>query len=236
MQQHVCPDGPTEWRQLDRCPGILIGDDGTIIGRSGRRLKAERGKYLVVQTKSPDGRWRATRAHVLVCEAFHGPKPEGDWEVAHGNGVPGDDCASNLRWATPKGNAADTLEHGTRRQPKLTPRKVRAIRQAFEGGATLPELARRYGVSRGLLSAMMAGKVWTHVEAPPRDEQEWARRKVVGRPGEQCPTVKLTEADVVQIRARVAAGESMYSLAPQYGVSDATIRDAVARRTWKHVP
>lgn len=236
MSPHVCLSEPTEWRTLDHCPGILIGDDGTIVGRSGRHLKAERGEYLVVATRTLEGEKRLTRAHVLVCEAFHGPRPGPGHEVAHGNGIRGDDCASNLRWDTPKGNQADTLIHGTRRQLKLTASKVREIRAAFELGATALDLAERYGISGGLMSALVAGRIWAHVPVVSRDEQRWSRRRVPGGQGEQCPTHKLTEADVIEIRARAAAGESMYSLGPRYGVSQATIADAVHRRTWKHVP
>jgi hypothetical protein len=235
VQSHACPPGPTEWRTLDRYPGILIGDDGTIVGRSGRHLKAEHGDYLVVLTRTPEGKKHLTRAHVLVCEAFHGPRPTPDHEVAHGNGVRGDDCADNLRWDTRKGNQADTLIHGTRKR-KLDEATVREIREAFEAGSTQPELAKRYDISNGLLVPLLTGRIWSHVPVVPRDERRWAKRVVGGGSGEQCPTHKLTEREVIEIRKRVRAGESMYSIGPKYGVSQATIADAVHRRTWKHVP
>jgi HNH endonuclease len=236
IQPHVCIDSSeVEWRGLERYPGILIGSDGTIVGRSGKHLRAERGRYLVVRTKTSDGQWQMVRGHVLVCEAFHGPKPGANYEVAHGNGVRGDDCATNLRWDTKKGNAADTLPHGTRRT-KLTARKVLAIRRAFEAGATIPQIAKRYHVSKGLLPPLLTGRTWSHVRQIERDPQRWEARMIAGRPGEQCPTHKLTQDQVVEIRSRVAAGQSMYSLAPQYGVAERTIADAVHRRTWRHVP
>lgn len=47
---------------------------------------------------------------------------------------------------------------------------------------------------------------------------------------------KLTADDIMSIRRRVADGESMYSVAKEYSVNDATIYDAVRRRTWAHVP
>ena len=46
---------------------------------------------------------------------------------------------------------------------------------------------------------------------------------------------KLTEADVVYVRARVAAGVSTYVLAAELGVWRSTIGQIVNRRTWKHV-
>jgi HNH endonuclease/NUMOD4 motif len=38
--------------------------------------------------------------HVLVCTAFHGPKPAPGYEVRHLNGIKGDDRADNLAWGT----------------------------------------------------------------------------------------------------------------------------------------
>ena len=54
--------------------------------------------------------------HVLICEAFHGPRPSPypAWHACHTNGDPLDNRPSNLRWATPKENMADQYIHGTR--------------------------------------------------------------------------------------------------------------------------
>jgi hypothetical protein len=46
---------------------------------------------------------------------------------------------------------------------------------------------------------------------------------------------KLTEADVRSIRARRATGEAVATLAGDYRMSLATIRQIVDRRSWKHV-
>jgi len=54
--------------------------------------------------------------------------------------------------------------------------------------------------------------------------------------GEGHPAAKLTEVDVVRIRARCAAGESLRSVANAFGVSRTSIRMIVRRRTWSHVP
>lgn len=53
--------------------------------------------------------------------------------------------------------------------------------------------------------------------------------------GERHGSVRLTEGAVVEIRARVAAGAQQRAVAPEYGVSEGTINDLVARRTWAHV-
>jgi len=46
---------------------------------------------------------------------------------------------------------------------------------------------------------------------------------------------KLHEGLVPTIRVRVAAGESMCSLAREFGVTPAAIRQLFLRRTWRHV-
>ena len=54
--------------------------------------------------------------------------------------------------------------------------------------------------------------------------------------GEAHPAAKLTESDVISIRARCAAGESLRHVASAYGVSRTNIRMIIQRRTWSHVP
>lgn len=39
------------------------------------------------------------KVHILVCSAFHGPKPK-DHEVGHSDDVRGNNAATNLRWVT----------------------------------------------------------------------------------------------------------------------------------------
>lgn len=46
---------------------------------------------------------------------------------------------------------------------------------------------------------------------------------------------RLTEATVLEIRRRFAAGETGPSLAAEFGVTDGCITDAVNGRSWKHV-
>lgn len=55
--------------------------------------------------------------------------------------------------------------------------------------------------------------------------------------GEVHHAARLTEADVVAIRARYAAGGCSYKgLAREYGVYDQAIMKAVTGRTWARVP
>lgn len=53
--------------------------------------------------------------------------------------------------------------------------------------------------------------------------------------GEQHHNAALTEETVRIIRERRRSGETLVSLATSFGVTGATICDAIKRRTWKHV-
>ena len=59
------------------------------------------------------------KVHQLVCEAFHGPRPEG-MEVRHGNGWKPDNRALNLSWGTRPENTLDQVEHGTHNNARKT--------------------------------------------------------------------------------------------------------------------
>lgn len=53
--------------------------------------------------------------------------------------------------------------------------------------------------------------------------------------GSESPNAKLTEIEVRMIRQRIQAGESLSSLADDYGVSVAQISYIKTRKQWKHV-
>ncbi|MFK4871674.1 NUMOD4 domain-containing protein [Novosphingobium sp. ZW T3_23] len=103
--------------------------------------------------------------HRLVCEAFHGPAPEGH-EAAHNDGVRTNCDESNLRWATPAENTADRDKHGTMRRgedhpgAKLTIHDVRRIRSSQQSG---PSLARQFGVCRSVITKIRSRKIWKSV-------------------------------------------------------------------------
>jgi hypothetical protein len=54
--------------------------------------------------------------------------------------------------------------------------------------------------------------------------------------GERQWLAKFTEAQIREIRARVASGEiTQYKLAKEYGVTEGCINSIIKRRSWKHV-
>ncbi len=53
-------------------------------------------------------------------------------------------------------------------------------------------------------------------------------------PGEKCPSSKLKEKDVIEIR-KLYPEVSSKELASRYGVTDVNIRMIFNRKTWKHI-
>jgi len=104
-------------------------------------------------------------AHHLMCIWTHGDRPSEDFETAHscGNRL----CCNprHLRWATPAGNSADRLTHGTdargEKSPtaKLTAQQVRLIRR-LRGVVTQRDLAILTGVYFNHISKIHRGEIW----------------------------------------------------------------------------
>lgn len=156
-----------EYRAIPSHPAYLAGADGSIIGKSGKllRLQISDTGYRSFQAQV-DGRGVRVYAHIAVCEAFHGSRPDGK-EVAHVNGNPGDNRPENLRWKTRTENHADKRQHGTHREgeqigwAKLTEQAVREIRKL--DGLTTVEVGRRFGVSPAAITHIRSGRNWKHV-------------------------------------------------------------------------
>lgn len=64
---------------------------------------------------SRDGFYRRGNVHRLVLMAFVGPAPDG-FEALHGDGDPGNNHLSNLRWGSRSENLLDRVRHGIHHQ------------------------------------------------------------------------------------------------------------------------
>lgn len=138
-----------EWRPIPGHPGYEASSLGQIRSRwivggahnRGRRLGPQwrivRGSvnvygYRQLAVLSETGS-RSITAHILIAEAFHGPRPEEGWEVRHLNGVKLDLRAENLQWGTRTEQRLDDVRHG--RHPNA--RKTHCKRgHPFDGANT----------------------------------------------------------------------------------------------------
>ena len=112
---------------------------------------------------------RPIGVHVLVADAFLGPKPFTTAQVRHLDGDTANNCASNLAWGTATENAADRLRHGRyargAKHPgaKLTEEQVRSLLVRRADGEKVRDLAAAYSVSVSTIEAIIYGKQWKHI-------------------------------------------------------------------------
>jgi hypothetical protein len=148
-------------------PRLIVGDDGSVIGPSGKTLKhfPDKNGYRRINIYTA-GQWRQLSVHRLVCETFIGLS---DLGVAHIDGDPANNQLDNLRWSTQVENEADKREHGRmllgsrHHQAKLNETNVRTIREQRALGVSLAALANSYGVSRATISRIALRKTWRHI-------------------------------------------------------------------------
>lgn len=161
------------WKQIADFPDYFISDHGRVASlRSGeaRLMKGGPGtspmRYLRVTLTRTDGKKFARNIHVLVAEAFHGPRPDGMWAL-HRNGDVADCSAGNVYWGTPQDNSDDRVAHGRsgpgEKNPnvKLDRAKVALIRDKYaDGDATQAQLAAEFGVRQAHVSRILDGRSW----------------------------------------------------------------------------
>ena len=87
---------------------------GTVRVQHGRVLVPQntRKGHLKVTLCPGDGTEQNRFVHVLVCEAFRGPRPPGQ-ETRHLDGDPKNNALVNLKWGTRSENTKDSIRHGT---------------------------------------------------------------------------------------------------------------------------
>ena len=79
--------------------------------RPGRFMRTSNTHYLSVAL-CREGRQRSFGVHILVCAAFHGPKPFPKAEVRHLDGDGTNNVTDNLCWGTRSENMQDIIRHG----------------------------------------------------------------------------------------------------------------------------
>ncbi len=125
------------------------------------------GYHFVILSEEP--RRKTVTIHILVCEAFHGSKPDPTWEVAHLNGTRADNRSENLRWVSPKENQSHRVAHGTHIRGEdivhavMSEITAKEILERFRAGTRQRDLMREFGFKRGTIWALVRGKSWKHL-------------------------------------------------------------------------
>lgn len=186
MQEQLnLPESLEEWRDV-------VGWEGwyevSSLGRvrrvkpyhglyAGHVLKSGVGThgYLALRLHQP-GRGHTRTVHSLVAEAFIGPLEDG-FEVNHKDANKLNPRATNLEYIPHLKNVRHSIEHGltlNRYQlpalpgsqhggAKLTEADVLAMRALPRRRGLGRELARKHGVTEGIISEILSGKRWRHV-------------------------------------------------------------------------
>lgn len=179
-----------KWMHVEGWPGYGVSSLGRVcswkhpgpgrmrvidFGRAPIFLQPDaRNGYLAVTLAQSGKKNRRASVHVLVLEAFVGPRPA----RMHGCHLDGDrrnNRLENLRWASARENNAHKFAHGTTQRgeragtAKLTARDVAAIRRLLRAGHSAQRIARRYGVHRNSILNIKIGKTWAKANPRPGD-------------------------------------------------------------------
>ncbi len=247
-----------EWRAVAGFPGYEASDLGRVRSwrsRNGRgAAKAPRilshgtiHGYPVVCMQGGAKGQHTRFVHALVLNAFVGPCPEG-MECLHWDGCRENPKLENLRWGTPKENAADKERHG------------RIARGERHGSATKPHRVPRgdrHGsrihpdrVARGERHGSK-----TKPESVLRGDKHWSRKhpkiyngvrvenlrkalKVVDRRGEKNARAVLSEETAKLIIADLDGGMRPCDAVRKYadqGATESRVSDISTGRCWTHL-
>ncbi len=170
-----------EYRPIEGFPGYEIGSDGSVWSSSilrswnrGKRVllstRCDRDGYLRVRLVREGVRKRFNKMiHVLMIEAFVGPRPDG-YVCRHLNGINTDNRLENLAWGTPQDNSDDRARHGRTVRgsrfwsARLSENDVRQIRE-LRGShrISLRALAVAFGVRVSTIHCVVNGNSWRSV-------------------------------------------------------------------------
>lgn len=116
-----------------------------------------------------NGKKKTIKVHRIIAEAFI-PNPEHKETVNHINGIKTDNRIENLEWCTNKENFNHAIKNGlvvhygeNNKLAKLTDNKVREIFKLRKSGMTHINISKIFGVSRPVISNILARKYWKHV-------------------------------------------------------------------------
>lgn len=120
-------------------------------------------------TLSKDGVNDNRSVHVIICETFHGPRPQMA-VVRHIDGDGFNNTPGNVCWGTSKENIADQFRLGERSvgegspHAKLKASQVIAIKQLIREGVSKAEIGRKFNTSDTNIFSIAQGRTWAHLE------------------------------------------------------------------------
>ena len=128
-------------------------------------------KYLRVTLTNAEGKQVDRKVHLLVLEAFRGPRPTPEHDACHGPTGATDNRLLNLRWDTKQENAKDRIDHGTQLRGEQIHKAQLTTEQVAQVKAKIPNwkrgmcttFAESFGVCPSTIASIRDGKTWGHV-------------------------------------------------------------------------
>ena len=206
------------WSRVDKSGecwlwlGHKNADGYGTVKREGRTQVASRYAYVITHGSVPDG--------AFVCHRCDNPQCVNPAHLFLG------DALANNRDAIAKGRRR--YARGTEVwAARLSGEVVKEICDLYAtGDYSQEQLARRFGVAQGQVSAVVRGDSWTHVD---RQTGEYGARR--GKRGAANNQAKLSGSQVADIR-RLYRTKTGRELAKQFGVSRGTISEIVRAQSW----
>lgn len=168
---------------------FLVSETGRIFSkRTNKELKlnkTKRGGYLSFTTRfgGRKSKTKLFKVHILVCEAFNGPRPNEEQIYAlHWDDNKLNNHYSNLRWGSIRENTEDAIRNNklknTKRkiyrgeENKLSKLKDDMVKEILNNFSSLELSSRwqkichyavKFGVSKYTIRAIVNGKKWKHL-------------------------------------------------------------------------
>jgi hypothetical protein len=149
------------WKPITGFPGYEVSNIGRV--RSPNKILSPGfvNGYPRYELRL-DGRPIYRRIHILVCEAFNGPRPFPNALCRHKDDNQLNNIPDNLCWGTQLDNMTDR-EYAVGEDhhlAKLTWEKVREIRRLNRLGISQMDLAVQFNVTQTNISCIMRNKTW----------------------------------------------------------------------------
>ncbi len=161
-----------EWRHIPNHSGYMVSNMGRVISFL-RRAKTRGAQYYVSNEPAflrlhPDTsghlkaslRGKTHLVHVLVLNAFVGPKPDG-LECRHLDDNKAHNHLTNLKWDTRSRNMLDRIINGIL-VPRLSDGDILTIKDRLAVGHSQRSIAKDFGVCQQMISRVNIGLRQAH--------------------------------------------------------------------------
>lgn len=234
-----------DWKEISDAPGYWASSLGriasdTTVRFGGCVLKQAFNKTTKrYQVSIPcGGKYKTKPVHRLICSTFHGASPSKKHHAAHWDGNALNNCATNLRWATPKENEEDKKRHGRTVCGEksihacLVEADILQIRKMRNEGVENSVIASAFGISISHVIDIGMGKNWNHL---PFSNTPKSKK------GERNSNASLTENDVRQIRSLLKAhttgpvSHTVEKICEKFNIGPSGVYAIKYGRKWQHI-